>query len=103
MMGNFLTTLGNEPEQDREMFERARPERRAPARQRSQPAARQPLAAGSRARRPDVIDELIDEHAAAAPVELNVRLWDPSTQLRYRAKRAVPPRPDGAPNRVPVS
>jgi hypothetical protein len=31
-----------------------------------------------------------------------VRLWDPSTQLRFRAKRSVPPRPDGASNRVPV-
>ncbi|HVR05974.1 MAG TPA: biotin synthase BioB [Solirubrobacteraceae bacterium] len=30
--------------------------------------------------------------------ELRVRLWDPSTQLRYRAKRRVPPRPDGALN-----
>ena len=29
-------------------------------------------------------------------------MWDPSTQLRYRAKRSVPTRPDGAPNRVPV-
>jgi biotin synthase len=35
-------------------------------------------------------------------VELKVRLWDPSTQLRYRAKGSVPTRPDGAPNRVPV-
>jgi hypothetical protein len=33
---------------------------------------------------------------------LNIRLWDPSTQLRYRAKRAVPPRPDGSPNAAPV-
>jgi hypothetical protein len=31
-----------------------------------------------------------------------VRLWDPSKQLRFRAKRTTPPRPDGAPNRVPV-
>jgi hypothetical protein len=27
-----------------------------------------------------------------------VRLWDPSTQLRFAAKRTVPPRPDGAAN-----
>jgi biotin synthase len=32
---------------------------------------------------------------------LKIRLWDPSQQLRYRAKRSVPPRPDGAPNRSP--
>jgi biotin synthase len=52
---------------------------------------------------PDLVAQARD---AAAPmtdaIELDVRLWDPSTQLRYRAKRAVPPRPDGAPNRVPV-
>jgi hypothetical protein len=43
--------------------------------------------------------------AAAASGEtptVNVRLWDPSTQLRFKAKRSVPPRPDGAPNRVPA-
>ena len=33
---------------------------------------------------------------------LEVRLWDPSSQLKFRAKRTVPPRPDGAPNAVPV-
>jgi biotin synthase len=38
------------------------------------------------------IDRLIDRQDEA-------RLWDPSTQLRHRSKRAVPPRPDGAPNR----
>ena len=43
MMGNFLTTLGAEPADDRAMFERARPQRRPPARQRRQPAPRQPL------------------------------------------------------------
>src|SRR5204862_3731740 len=42
MMGNFLTTLGVEPAEDREMFG-ARAERRAPAGQRGQPAAGQPL------------------------------------------------------------
>jgi biotin synthase len=38
---------------------------------------------------------------AAAPPEaatFEVRLWDPSTQLRFAPKRTVPPRPDGAPN-----
>jgi len=51
---------------------------------------------------PDVVEELIDHGAPAERVDLGVRLWDPSTQLRFRAKRVVPPRPDGAPNRVPV-
>jgi biotin synthase len=48
-----------------------------------------------------VVEELMDNRAPAA-VELDVRLWDPSTQLRFRAKRSVPPRPDGVPNKVPV-
>jgi biotin synthase len=53
---------------------------------------------------PDVVEELLQEeaHHDDGPVDLGVRLWDPSTQLRFRAKRTVPPRPDGAPNRVPV-
>ncbi|MHB8243118.1 MAG: biotin synthase BioB, partial [Solirubrobacteraceae bacterium] len=51
---------------------------------------------------PDVVDELLASEPPPDTIDLGVRLWDPSTQLRYRAKRAVPPRPDGAPNRVPV-
>jgi biotin synthase len=59
---------------------------------------------------PNPIAELLDAATAPEPaasggegrVDLAVRLWDPSTQLRYNAKRTVPPRPDGAPNRVPV-
>ncbi len=80
----------------------ARPERRAPARQRRQPAPGQPLglARGRDARRGRGAARARRRRTDA--VELEVRLWDPSTQLRYRAKRAVPPRPDGAPNRVPV-
>jgi biotin synthase len=60
---------------------------------------------------PDVISaaiaEPLDAISAAitepppSPPALEIRLWDPSTQLRYAAKRAVPPRPDGAPNRTP--
>ena len=62
---------------------------------------------------PDVIGELLDGAGASeqevsgataqAPAQgLEVRLWDPSSQLRFRAKQSVPPRPDGAPNRVPA-
>jgi biotin synthase len=29
---------------------------------------------------------------------LDVRLWDPASQLRFERKRTVPPRPDGAAN-----
>ena len=43
MMGNFLTTLGAEPEDDLADVRAARPQRRPPARQRRQPAPGQPL------------------------------------------------------------
>ena len=43
MMGNFLTTLGSEPEWDRADVRGARPERGAPGGQRRQPAPGQPL------------------------------------------------------------
>ena len=52
MMGNFLTTLGNTPDEDREMFDRPRPQRRAPARQRRPTRGPTTAAAGSTARRP---------------------------------------------------
>ena len=48
MMGNFLTTLGCEPERGPGDVRRARPERGASARQRRQPAARQPLGLAGR-------------------------------------------------------
>jgi biotin synthase len=103
MMGNFLTTLGNEPELDREMFEELglnvsrQPDNAANPR----PDNRSGWMDGQT---PDVIDELLDhEVGEAGPVGLDVRLWDPSSQLRFRAKRNVPPRPDGAPNRVPAA
>jgi biotin synthase len=34
---------------------------------------------------------------------LELRLWDPSTQLRFARKQHVPPRPDRAPNTAPAS
>jgi biotin synthase len=49
---------------------------------------------------PDVVQELLAD-APPEGIDLKVRLWDPSTQLRYRAKGSVPPRPDGAVNKVP--
>jgi biotin synthase len=110
MMGNFLTTLGNTPETDREMFEQLglnvarQPDNAANPR----PDNRSGWMAGET---PDLVDELIEQAATGAtevPVPvgddahgegLTIRLWDPSTQLRFRAKRTVPARPDGAPNR----
>ncbi len=112
MMGNFLTTLGNTPESDREMFTdlglnvAPQPDNAANPR----PDNRSGWMSGET---PDVVQELLGVQEPVAtgledepqpPPTLSVRLWDPSTQLRYRAKRgAVPPRPDGAPNRSPVA
>src|SRR5271169_2383725 len=103
MMGNFLTTLGNEPETDRAMFEELglnvarQPDNAANPR----PDNRSGWLAGET---PDVVEELRDAAASAEEIDLEVRLWDPSKQLRYRAKRAAPPpRPDGAANRAPSS
>jgi len=96
MMGNFLTTLGSTPEEDRGMFEELglnvarQPDNGANPR----PDNRSGWLEGET---PDVVDELL-----AAETTLDVRLWDPSTQLRFRKKDAVPPRPDGAPNRSPA-
>jgi biotin synthase len=93
MLGNFLTTLGNTPEEDHAMFEELglnvapQPDNGANPR----PDNRSGWLAGET---PDVIAKHVE---ARAP--LTVTLWDPSTPLRYAKKSAVPPRPDGAPNR----
>src|ERR1700744_1611058 len=92
MMGNFLTTLGNTPEQDQKMFtdvglniarqgdngSNPRPDNRSGWLQGEPPTV--------------TTATLADEPS------FEIRLWDPSTQLRFAPKRAVPPRPDGAPN-----
>ncbi len=96
MMGNFLTTLGNTPEEDRAMFEEL-----------GLNVARQPDNGANP--RPDNrlgwLDGPAPEPAtpgapgpADAPASLPVRLWDPAQQLRFAPKRSVPPRPDGSPN-----
>jgi biotin synthase len=96
MMGNFLTTLGNTPEEDREMFEdlglnvARQPDNGANPR----PDNRSGWLEGQT---PDVVDGFLDEATPAGGIE--VRLWDPSTQLRFAKKASVPPRPDGAANR----
>ena len=101
MMGNFLTTLGNTPEQDRAMFEQQglniarQPDNGANPR----PDNRTGVLEGET---PDVVDEFLDDWTPSGEVDLAVRLWDPSSQLRYRAKeKVVPDRPDGAPNAWP--
>ncbi len=137
MMGNFLTTLGSEPEEDRAMFEELglNVARQPDNGSNPRPDNRRGWLGGET---PDVVEELLgapttsmpptgapspstgapdepgpggqpdrpgqSDRAAGQPemTGLRVRLWDPSTQLRFKAKRNVPPRPDGAPNRMPV-
>ncbi len=94
MMGNFLTTLGNTPEEDREMFEELglniarQPDNGSSPR----PDNRSGWLDGDTPETPDVVSEALAEPA------LEIRLWDPASQLRLERKRSVPPRPDGAPN-----
>jgi biotin synthase len=92
MMGNFLTTLGSEPEEDREMFERLglNTARQADNGSDPRPDNRSGWLQGETPATP--IDRLIDRRDEAP-------MWDPATQLRHRRKRSVPRRPDGAPNR----
>src|ERR1700704_539238 len=92
MMGNFLTTLGSTPEEDRAMFEELGLN---VARQSDNGANPRPdnCSGWLDGETPDVVEEHLDEAGQITP-SLQVRLWDPSTQLRYKAKRNVPPRPD---------
>src|SRR3954466_10904287 len=92
MMGNFLTTLGSTPEEDRAMFEELglNVARQDDNGSHPRPDNRSGWLGGET---PDLVDELL-----AAEAKIEVRLWDPSTQLRFRKKATVPPRPDGAPN-----
>ncbi|MBA3748368.1 MAG: biotin synthase BioB [Solirubrobacterales bacterium] len=101
MMGNFLTTLGNTPDEDREMFENLglNVERQADNAANPRPDNRSGWLQGETPDR--------DDGAAVAtadrPSPVQVRMWDPSTQLRFKRKRDVPERPDGAPNTTPPS
>ena len=92
MMGNFLTTLGSEPEDDRAMFEElglnvARHEDNG---SNPRPDNRSGWLEGSTPVTP--VDELVSSQAEA-------NFWNPEIQLRRVKKDKVPPRPDGAPNR----
>jgi biotin synthase len=94
MMGNFLTTLGAEPEDDRAMFEELglNTTRQEDNGANPRPDNRSGWLAGET---PARVEEDLVDHQDEAP------FWDPSRQLRHRPKRSVPPRPDGAPNRFP--
>jgi biotin synthase len=86
MMGNFLTTLGSEPADDRAMFEELglnvarQPDNGANPR----PDNREGWLEGATPQTP--IDDLIDSQADA-------NFWDPSTQLRVIKKGHVPDYP----------
>ena len=91
MMGNFLTTLGSEPEDDRAMFEQLglNVARQDDNGANPRPDNRSGWLEGESPRTP--IDELIDHQAEA-------NFWNPEEQLRRVPKGKVPARPDGAPN-----
>jgi biotin synthase len=84
MMGNFLTTLGAEPADDREMFE-----------QQGLNVARQPDNGSNP--RPDNRSGWLDGEAPSTPVDelidaqADANFWDPSTQLRVVKKKGKPP------------
>jgi biotin synthase len=99
MMGNFLTTLGSPPEEDRALFEELglnvarqpdngsnpRPDNRS-----GYLSGETPKGVDGRAETPDVIEELLGSSG-----KLKISLWDPSTQLRYPKRRAKVAARDG--------
>ncbi len=92
MMGNFLTTLGAEPAEDREMFEELglNVARQADNGANPRPDNRDGWLDGETPRTP--VDDLIDSQAEA-------NFWDPSTQLRVIKKKGKPPPyPEAAPS-----
>jgi biotin synthase len=100
MMGNFLTTLGSTPAEDRAMFTDLGLN---VARQPDNGAAPRPdnRSGWLDGETPDVVEEFLDTPAQAEAAGIEVRLWDPAAQLRYRRGRKPPPRPDGAANTWP--
>jgi biotin synthase len=87
MMGNFLTTLGAEPEEDRAMFEELglNVARQQDNGSNPRPDNRSDWLAGETPATP--IDEYVDTRTEA-------NFWDPSTQLRLHRKRKPPPYPE---------
>jgi len=101
MMGNFLTTLGNTPEQDRKMFTDlglnvARHEDNGAN---PRPDNRSDWLSGDT---PDVVESYLDTAEQAEAAGIEIKLWDPASQLRFAKKeKVIPARPDGAENRWP--
>jgi biotin synthase len=101
MMGNFLTTLGSPPERDRAIFEglgldvapqpdngsNPRPDNRSGWLCGETPAAAATATSAARARAGATPARAAQGGAVpTAAGTLHVRLWDPSTQLRFRRK-----------------
>src|ERR671911_2445039 len=84
MMGNFLTTLGSEPEEDRAMFEEL-----------GLNVARQPDNGSNP--RPDNRSGWMQGETPETPIEAlidsqaDANFWDPSTQLKVIRKKGKPP------------
>jgi biotin synthase len=100
MMGNFLTTLGNTPDEDKAMFTELGLNVTAHADNGANPRPDN-RSGWLQGETPDLVGAVLDPPTPAAaptPPALTVRLWDPTAQLKFAAKRSVPPRPDGAPN-----
>jgi biotin synthase len=100
MMGNFLTTLGSTPDEDRAMFTDLGLNigRQADNGSNPRPDNRDGWLEGHT---PDIVEEFLDTADQAREAGLPITMWDPATQLRYAKKDKIPPRPDGAPNRWP--
>ncbi|MGZ6695311.1 MAG: biotin synthase BioB [Solirubrobacteraceae bacterium] len=100
MMGNFLTTLGSTPNEDRAMFTELglNVARHADNGANPRPDNRSGWLDGET---PDVVEEYLDTRADAENAGIEIKLWDPASQLRFKRKQTVPPRPDGAPNAWP--
>ncbi|MCW3041110.1 MAG: biotin synthase [Solirubrobacterales bacterium] len=102
MMGNFLTTLGNTPEQDRKMFTDlglnvARHEDNG---SNPRPDNRSQWLSGET---PDLVESYLDTAEQAEAAGIEIKLWDPASQLRFAKKeKLIPPRPDGAANKWPA-
>jgi hypothetical protein len=94
MMGNFLTTLGSEPEWDRQMFGELglNVGRHEDNGANPRPDNRSGWLEGDSPRTP--LDEPVDSRDEAD-------LWNLAVQLRHRKKSSVPARPDGASNTSP--
>jgi biotin synthase len=100
MMGNFLTTLGSTPQDDRRMFTELglNIARQADNAANPRPDNRSGWLEGET---PDLVDDYLDTIEQAEQAGLEVRLWDPAQSIRYAKKTHVPQRPDGTANTWP--